>query len=158
MKRWLAQLGTTDADAFFFAVPQVVPVTVDGIRKDRFWVIPEPPFERLGGNDEDVAFVKAVSADFIQIDISVYDADGELGPKFYGSAGLTPDNGPNMGLADADNPVFYPVGFLVAYVLLLTIELFDDFQLLLLAGCKFCYTTKRNFKMKIRSFWGSYIC
>lgn len=57
---------------------------------------------------------------------TVHDTDEKLGPELDIGLGFAPNYGPDMGLADAHNTIWYAVGFPVIHVLLQPVRLFDD--------------------------------
>ena len=53
---------------------------------------------------------------------SVNDTDVQLRAKLHRLSRFSPHNGPNKGLAHADDPVRYAVGTVIVHVLLLLID------------------------------------
>ena len=64
---------------------------------------------------------------------SVNDTDVQLRAKLHRLSRFSPHNGPNEGLAHADDPVRYAVGTVIVHVLLLLIDGADRAQTFRLA-------------------------
>lgn len=113
---------SADPNAFFFAVGDVFPVAVDFICDDGFWITAVALEVSLHCQDQVGAFIKVVPTDSLGVGVAVYQADGDFGAKFSGLVDFPSDDGANMRLMKADDPIVDAVSALFIHGLLLLIQ------------------------------------
>ena len=115
------------------AIAEILPVSVDFVRQDPAGVMPLSRSEPLCHFPQISRLIVGVKRTALQPRPSVNDTDVQLRAKLHRLSRFSPHNGPNKGLAHADDPVRYAVGTVIVHVLLLLIDGADRAQTLRLA-------------------------
>ena len=111
------------------AIAEILPVSADFVRQDPAGVMHLSRSEPLCHFPQISRLIAGVKRTALQPRPSVNDTDVQLRAKLH----FSPHNGPNKGLAHADDPVRYAMGTIIVHVLLLLIDGADRAQTLRLA-------------------------
>ena len=110
--RWIlrrfAKPRAVEMDAVFFAVPEVVPRVVDGIRQHALRIVPVGFAVGLHRILERVALVERVPAEPLDSQKAVDVAHCNLRAEFNRCVLLSPHNGTHPGLTETDDAIIDP--------------------------------------------------
>ena len=120
-------------DPMRLAIAEILPVSVDFVRQDPAGVMPLSRSEPLCHFPQISRLIVGVKRTALQPRPSVNDTDVQLRAKLHRLSRFSPHNGPNEGLAHADDPVRYAVCTVIVHVLLLLIDGADRAQTLRMA-------------------------
>ena len=107
------QSRTGKTDPVRLAIAEILPVSVDFVRQDSAGVMPLSRTEPLCHFLQISRLIVGVKRTALQPRPSVNDTDVQLRAKLHRLSRFFPHNGPNEGLAHADDPVRYAVGTVI---------------------------------------------
>ena len=107
--RRFAKPRAVEMDAVFFAVQEILPRAVDGIRQHALWIVPVGFAVGLHRILERVALVERVPAEHLDSQKAVDVAHRNLRAEFNRGVLLPPHNGTHPGLTETDDAIVDPV-------------------------------------------------
>src|SRR6056297_167688 len=114
----------------------VASCSIDGIAMHGFRITAETILVAVHLRDQIARLVVGSPIEAIQENSSVNHAGRNLGTELNGCRSLATNNGPDMGLTDTDNPAADPMAAVLKHPVLLTIQLLDDQEVVVLAPIK----------------------